>query len=204
MRRHERDAQARHHCLLDRLGVAQLHRGSDSGADVLQRSLGGLTTRRPLLPDEQPFCAEQVGGDLAAAAPTMPRRHDEHQLIAHSLGQALLPGTRFVSADHAEIELVRADLFLDMRGIGDPHTQGDPGISLLEPSGELRENVDPGRCAGADQQRSALQSRELGDRFTRARQGRKDATGVVLEDSPRLGESDSPAEPIEESVDETG
>src|SRR4029453_4487370 len=104
---------------------------------------------------------------------------------------APLTRRKFVAPAHAEIELVRADLFLDMRGIGNPHPQGDPGILLLEPSGELREHVDPGRGAGPDRRGAALQSRELGDRFTRARQGRKDATRMILEDSPRLGKSNS-------------
>ena len=56
--RDEGDPQARHHRLLDRLCVAELHGRFDVPAGSLQRALGDLTRGGALFTDKQPLRTE--------------------------------------------------------------------------------------------------------------------------------------------------
>lgn len=51
--RHERDAQPRHHALLDRFGVVELHCHAELDSCPLKRAFGHAPGRRSWLPDEQ-------------------------------------------------------------------------------------------------------------------------------------------------------
>jgi hypothetical protein len=199
MNRQERDAQPGHNGLLDRVGVAEFHGEPDPGAGKLERSLRHLPSGRPFLSNQKSLSGEQLDPDLPASRPRMPRGHDEHQFIGYARRQTLFTRPDSVPAYHAEIELVSVDLLLDGRRVGYSHAKRDPWIELLEPGREAREYVDPRRGAGSNEQRTLLQPLELGDVLSRARKRREDALGVVLEDSPGLGERDPPAQPVEET-----
>jgi hypothetical protein len=58
MDRDEGDPQARHHRLLDRLCVAELHACFDVPTGSLQRAFGDLTRGGALFADEQPLPSE--------------------------------------------------------------------------------------------------------------------------------------------------
>jgi hypothetical protein len=109
----EGHAEVRHDCLLDGLGVVQLHGKPVLDVRALQSTLRDVPGRRPLLPEEQRTGRQLMGRDLPPSGPRMAGGDDQDQLVQQSGGEALLTRRQPVIAHDAEVELVRPDPFLD-------------------------------------------------------------------------------------------
>ena len=98
----EGDPEPGHDGLLDRLRVAELHasRPISRGRAGAPRSVTARVAE-PSSRVRNRSCAEAERVETAPPGPLVIRRDDEHQLVQHSGGEALLAGAEPVSADHA-------------------------------------------------------------------------------------------------------
>ncbi len=126
-------------------------------------------------------------------------RHDEDQLVEKSSCHALLARSKRVTADYSKVHLVPANPFLYEGGVVNAQAQCHPGESLLEYRYDAWEDVDPGRRAGADDQRATLELTEVGYGLAGTRHGREESKGVLLEDSTRFSQGNLPSEAIKET-----
>src|SRR5215470_7937554 len=142
---HERDAESRHHRLLDGLGVIQLHNDLAAHTGLLQRTLRHVARGRPLLAHQERLVAELLHANLALLGPGMIAGHDQHDLVDQAGGHAVLAGAQHVAADHAKVELTRAHALLDRARVRDGELEVDPGIAGPEPGDDRGQYVNAGR-----------------------------------------------------------
>ena len=185
--------------MLDRFGVVELHRGGEFHAGPTQRALRDHAGRRTVLAQQQRRARQLARRDLTTLRPGVARRHDQQHLVHEAGGHASLAALKQVPADHAEIDLVGADPFLDHLGVRDVKRHVNPRIAPFEGRHDARQHVDAGRRAGADHERATLESLQPIQRAARAGERRDQARGVLLEQASGLGERHRSAEPIEEA-----
>jgi sterol desaturase/sphingolipid hydroxylase (fatty acid hydroxylase superfamily) len=124
--------------------------------------------------------------------------HDEDQFVEQSSCDALLAGPKRVPADDPEVHLVPANPLLDEGGVVDTQAQRYLGVSLLECCNDAGEHIDPGRRAGADDQRATLELAEVGDGLAGTRQRGEESKSVLLEDPAGFGQGHLPSEAVEQ------
>src|SRR5207244_11217025 len=96
-------------------------------------------------------------------------------------------------------ETLGADFLLDHPGIGDPQGQVDSGIPRLKRRDDAREDVDPRRRAGSDQERAPSEAFQILHGMPGVLGCRKHASSARLEDASGFGEGDLLGSAQEES-----
>lgn len=196
--RKKSDAKTRHHPLLDRLGMIELHRHSEPDACPLERAFGDAPGRRPFLPHEQGLVGERLGHDVPTLCPRVSGRDDEDELIGHSSSQTLFPGGHGMPTDDAKIELAFLHAPFDDLRVGDLELQLHAGIFGSERRNDPGHHVEARSRAGADQERPVSQPIQVGERLARPLDRGEGAGRVLLEDPASLRHGHFPAPTKEE------
>src|SRR5438093_928664 len=196
--RNKGNAKTRHHPLLDRFGMVELHRHSEPDSRPLQRPFGDAPSRGSVLSHEERLVDERLGHDVPALRPRVSGRDDEDELIENSSRQALFTRGHGMPTDDAKIELAFLHSPLDDLRVGDLKLQLHAGVPGPERRDDRRHHVEPGRRARADQERAVGKPIESSERLARALYHGPNPGGILHEDSPRLGHGHFPASTKEE------
>src|SRR5437660_7702762 len=182
--RHERHTQARGDGLANRLGAPELHRRRKRDPQPREIAFGHAAGARAFLASDVGLARDRGRGHGPAARERVAARDDEHQLVLHP-GFRSEPGHEWCFADHSQLQLTHRHRALDLPGIADLESQGDPGIGRMEPPERGRQEVGAGSGAGADREGARSKPTHLARRLLGGAQQREGLARVWLDHARR-------------------